>query len=130
MQSSTFGSEPFLDPERLTILLAGVISGVIIWDAQLAAPAGVAAIAAIAGWAVVWGRHSRDQLTLLVMFALSIPSIYLMAATDPNANMAAGNLVIFAAYFVLMMWLLVQGIVRFSGFVKVRGDIASMGRAN
>ncbi|MEN3338400.1 MAG: hypothetical protein V7647_2076 [Acidobacteriota bacterium] len=114
----------------IVVLLAGVMCGVIIWDAQLAAGRGVGALLAIAGWALVWGRHSRDQLTLLVMFALSVPSIYLMAATDPNANLTAGNLVIFLAYFALMMWLLLQGIIRFSGFVKVRADLASMERVD
>ena len=81
---------------------------------------------AMAAWAVVWGRRSRDQLTLLVMFALSVPPLYLMLATDPNANVAAGNLIIFGTYFFLMMWLLLQGVVRFSGFLKVRTDLAAI----
>lgn len=79
---------------------------------------------AIAAWAVVWGRRSRDQL--LVMFAVSVPSLYLMLATDPNANLAAGDLIIFGTYFFLMMWLLLQGVMRFSRFLKVRADLAAI----
>jgi hypothetical protein len=60
------------------------------------------------------------------MFAVSVPSLYLMAATDPNGNFAAGNLIIFGTYFVLMLWLLVQGLMRFSGFLKVRADLAGI----
>jgi hypothetical protein len=107
-------------------LLACLLSGVLIWDAAAGAVRGVAAMLAIAAWALVWGRHSRDQLTLLVMFAVSVPSLYLMAATDPNANFTAGNLIIFGAYFFLMMWLLLQGVLRFSGFLRVRADLAAI----
>ena len=71
-------------------------------------------------------RYGRDQLTLLVMFAVSVPSLYLMLATDPNANLAAGDLIIFGTYFFLMMWLLLQGIMRFSRFLKVRADLAAI----
>jgi hypothetical protein len=110
----------------LVILLACLLSGVVIWDAPGAALRGVAAMLAIAAWALVWGRGSRDQLTLLVMLAASVPSLYMMAATDPNANFTAGNMVVFAAYFVLMLWLLLQGVLRFSGFLKVRADLAAM----
>jgi hypothetical protein len=107
-------------------MLACLLSGVLLWDAQASAAPGVVAMLAVAAWAVVWGRNSRDQLTLLVMFAVSVPSLYLMAATDPEANFAAGNLIIFATYFVLMMWLLLQGVMRFSRFLKVRADLAAM----
>jgi hypothetical protein len=110
----------------LVVLLAALLSGLLVWDAQLGAIRAVAAIAAIAGWAFVWGRQSRDQLTLLVMLGLSVPSMYLLAATDPDGNMAAGALLIFGSYFVLMLWLLLQGVIRFSGFLKVRADLAGM----
>ena len=110
----------------LVVLMACLMAGVLIYDGQLGAVRGVAGIAAIGAWALVWGRHSRDQLTLLVMFALSIPSIYVMAATDTNAKFTAGNLVIFATYLVLMLFLLLQGLIRFSGFVKVRADLAAL----
>ena len=107
-------------------LPACALSGLVIWDAPGAALRGVTGMLAIAAWALVWGRRSRDQLTLLVMMAVSVPSLYLMAATDPNANLTAGNLVVFGTYFVLMLWLLVQGVLRFSGFLKVRADLAAM----
>ena len=110
----------------LVVFLACLLSGLVIWDAPAAALRGVTAMLAIAAWALVWGRRSRDQLTLLVMLAVSVPSLYLMAATDPNGHFAAGNLLIFAAYFVLMLWLLLQGVLRFSGFLKVRADLAGM----
>jgi len=61
-----------------------------------------------------------------VMLGLSVPSMYLLAATDPDGNMAAGALLIFGSYFVLMLWLLLQGVIRFSGFLKVRADLAGM----
>jgi hypothetical protein len=41
-------------------------------------------------------------------------------------TIAAGNLIIFATYFVLMLWLLVQGLMRFPGFLKVRADLAGI----
>ena len=107
-------------------MMACLLSGVLLWDAPGSAARGVAAMLAVAAWALVWGRHSRDQLTLLVMFAVSVPSLYLMAATDPEAKFAAGNLLIFGTYFVLMLWLLLQGIMRFSGFMKVRADLAAI----
>jgi hypothetical protein len=110
----------------VVVLLACLLSGALIVSDGTAAARGVAAMLAIAAWAFVWGRGSRDQLTLMVMLAVSVPSVYLMAATDPQANFAAGNLIIFGAYFVLMLWLLVQGIVRLSGFLKVRADLAAI----
>ena len=110
----------------VVVLLGGLLSGVLIWDAGTAAMRGVAALLAISAWSAVWGRGSRDQLTLLVMLALSVPSMYVMASTDPYANFTAGNLIIFATYLVLMLWLLLQGLMRFSGFLKVRADLAAM----
>jgi len=110
----------------IVVLLACLLSGALVWSDRAAATRGVVAMLTIAAWALVWGRRSRDQLTLLVMFAVSVPSLYLMAATDPNGNFAAGNLIIFGTYFVLMMWLLVQGLMRFSGFLKVRADLAAI----
>ena len=108
------------------VLLACLLSAALIWADRAAAARGVAAMLAIAAWALVWGRRSQDQLTLLVMFAVSVPSMYLMAATDPQGHFAAGNLIIFGSYFVLMMWLLLQGVLRFAGFLKVRADLAGM----
>jgi hypothetical protein len=113
-------------PPFVVVLLACLLAGALIWTDGAAATRGVVAMLAIAAWALVWGRRSRDQLTLMVMLAVSVPSIYLMAATDPNGNFAAGNLIIFGAYFVMMMWLLLQGVTRFSGFLKVRADLAGM----
>ena len=110
----------------MVMLMAGLLAGVLVWDGQLAAVRGVAGIAAIGAWALVWGRQSRDQLTLLVMFALSVPSIYVLAATDTQAKFTAGNLAIFATYFVLMLFLLLQGLKRFSQFVRVRADLLAM----
>ena len=110
----------------MVVMMAAMLSGVVIWDTQAGAAPAIAAMLAIAAWTLVWGRGSRDQLTLLVMFALSVPSLYVIAGTDRNANFAAGNLLIFLTYFVLMMWLLFQGIVRFSRFLKVRADLAAM----
>jgi hypothetical protein len=110
----------------MVMLMAGLLAGVLVWDGQLAAVRGVAGILAIGAWALVWGRRSRDQLTLLVMFAVSVPSIYVLAATDTNAKFTAGNLAIFATYFVLMLFLLLQGIKRFSQFVRVRADLMAM----
>ena len=110
----------------IVVLLACLLSGAILWSDGADAVRGAIAMLAIAAWALVWGRSSRDQLTLLVMFAVSVPSLYLMAATDPQGHFAAGNLIIFATYFVLMMWLLVQGMLRFSGFLKVRADLAAI----
>ncbi len=108
----------------LVVMFACLLSGILVWDA--AGGPSVLAMLALGGWAIVWGRHSRDQLTLLVMLGVSVPSLYLLAATDPNANFTAGNLLIFGAYFALMLFLVVQGIVRFLGFLKVRGDLAAM----
>jgi hypothetical protein len=113
-------------PPFAVVLLACLLSGVLIWDAPASAARGVAAMLAIGAWALVWGRRSRDQLTLLVMFAVSVPSLYLMAATDPNGKFAAGNLVIFGTYFILMMWLLLQGLGRFAGFLQVRAELAAI----
>lgn len=110
----------------MVVLLACLLSGVVIWDVQTAAAPAVLAMLAIAAWTFVWGRRSRDQLTLLVMFALSVPSLYVIAGTDRNANFAAGNLVIFGSYFVLMLWLLLQGLIRFFRFLKVRADLVAL----
>ena len=110
----------------VVIMMACVLSAVVLWDASTAAIGGAAAMLAIGAWALVWGRSSRDQLTLLVMFAVSVPSLYVMAATDPYGNFAAGNLVIFATYLLLMMMLVVQGLRRFRGFLRVRADLAAM----
>lgn len=107
-------------------MMACLLSAVLIWDAPSAALPGVAGMLAIAAWTLVWGRGSRDRLTLLVMFALSIPSLYVMASTTPHSNMAAGNLLIFGCYFLIMLFLLVQGVVRFLGFLKVRAELAAM----
>jgi hypothetical protein len=107
----------------LVVMMACLLSATLVWDAPSRALPGVASMLLIGGWAFVWGRRSRDQLTLLVMFALSIPSLYVLASTNPNSNMAAGNLLIFAVYFFLMLFLLVQGVVRFAGFLKVRAEI-------
>jgi hypothetical protein len=107
-------------------MLACLLSGVLVWDARGDAVRGVVALLAIAGWAVVWGRSSRDQLTLLVMLAVSIPSLYVLAASDPHANFTAGNLVIFAAYLLLMVMLLLQGIRRFHAFLQVRADLNAL----
>ena len=108
------------------VLLAGLLSGVLIWDARAAATRAVVAMLAIGAWALVWGRRSQDQLTLLVMFAVSVPSMYLLAAADAEGHFASGNLIIFGTYFVLMMWLLLQGATRFSRFLKVRADLSAM----
>lgn len=110
----------------VVVLLACLLSGTLIWADGAAAARAVLGMLAIAAWALAWGRGSRDQLTLMVMFDISVPSIYLMAATDPKGNFAAGNVIIFATYFVLMIWLLVQGAMRFSGFLKVRADLAAI----
>jgi hypothetical protein len=108
------------------VLLACLLSGVLIWDVRAAAARAVLAILAIGAWALVWGRRSQDQLTLLVMFAVSVPSMYLLAAADPEGHFASGNLIIFGTYFVLMMWLVLQGATRFSRFLKVRADLSAM----
>jgi hypothetical protein len=110
----------------MVIGIGCALAATILWDAGRAAIPGAAAALAISGLAIVWGRHSRDQLTLLVMFAVSVPCIYVMAGTDPYGKLAAGNLIIFATYVVLMLWLVVQGLIRFSGFVKVRADLAAI----
>jgi hypothetical protein len=110
----------------VVVMMACVLSGVVLWDASTAAIRGAVAMLAIGGWALVWGRSSRDHLTLMVMFAVSIPSLYVMAATDPNGNFAAGNLIIFGAYLLLMLMLVAQGLRRFFGFLKVRADLAAM----
>jgi hypothetical protein len=108
------------------VLLACLLSATLVWYDRAAAIRAVVAMLAIAAWAFVWGRRSHDQLTLLVMFGVSVPSMYLMAATDPEGHFASGNLIIFGIYFVLMMWLLLQGVTRFSGFLKVRADLSAM----
>ena len=110
----------------VVMMMAGLLSGVVLWDASTAAIGGAGAMLAIGAWALVWGRSSRDQLTLLVMLAVSVPSLYVMAATDEYGNFAAGNLIIFGAYLLLMLMLVVQGLRRFNGFLKVRADLAAM----
>jgi hypothetical protein len=40
--------------------------------------------------------------------------------------MAAGNLLIFGAHLLLMLWLMLLGVMRFSGFVTVRADLDAM----
>jgi hypothetical protein len=110
----------------VVMMMACLLSGVLVWDASTSASRGVAALLAIGAWALVWGRSSRDQLTLLVMLAVSIPSLYVLAATDPYANFAAGNLIIFGAYLLLMTMLLLQGLRRFYAFLKVRADLIAM----
>jgi hypothetical protein len=49
-----------------------------------------------------------------------------LAASDPHANFTAGNLVIFAAYLLLMVMLLLQGIRRFHAFLQVRADLNAL----
>ena len=110
----------------LVLMLAALLAGVTVWDAGTIATRGGVAILAIGAWALVWGRHSRDQLTMMVMLAVSVPSLYVMAATDPDANFTAGSVIVFGSYFLLMLWLLVQGIIRFAGFLKVRAELAAM----
>ncbi len=110
----------------VVIMMACVLSAVVLWDASATAMRGVAAMLAIGGWALVWGRSSRDQLTMMVMLAVSVPSLYVLAATDPYGNFAAGNLIIFGAYFLLMLMLVAQGLRRFFGFLKVRSDLVAM----
>jgi hypothetical protein len=110
----------------VVIMMACALSAVVLWDASTAAIRGAAAMLAIGGWALVWGRSSRDQLTLMVMFAVSVPSLYVLAATDPYGNFAAGNLIIFGTYLLLMLSLIAQGLRRFFGFLKVRADLAAL----
>ena len=110
----------------LVVMMACLLSGILVWDASTSASRGVLALLAIGAWALVWGRSSRDHLTLLVMLAVSVPSMYVLAATDPYANFAAGNLIIFAAYLLLMTMLLLQGLRRFHAFLKVRADLNSL----
>ena len=112
-------------PPATVVMLACVLSGVMVWDTQ-AFSRGVAALLAIAAWTLVWGRASRDRLTLLVMFAVSVPSLYVIASTDPDANFTAGNLVIFATYLLLMIVLIVQGLVRFRGFLTVSAELSML----
>jgi len=119
---------PHWMPSVLVGIMAVVLSGLLLVDATRGGNAvGIVGILAIAGWAIVWGRGSRDQLTQMVMLTLSIPPLYVIASTDAASKLAAGNLVIFGSYLVLMFWLLVQGATRFSGFLKVRRDLASIG---
>ncbi len=109
------------------LLLAALLCGVLVWDGPDGLAAwGLAGLLAIAAWAFVWGRGSRDRLTLMVMFVVSVPSLYLLASADPNANLTAGNLVVFAAYGVLMISLLAYGARRFAGFVGVRRELAAI----
>jgi hypothetical protein len=112
----------------VVMLIAGLLCGVLVWDAPGGgiAVAGAVGIVAIASWAMVWGRSNRDRLTQFVMFVVSVPPLYLLAATDAESRLAAGNLVIFATYLLLMSWLLVQGAIRFSGFLKVRRDLGGI----
>jgi hypothetical protein len=112
------------------VLLACLLAGVLIWDEGAAGTRGVLPMLAIGAWALVWGRRSQDQLTHLVMFAVSVPSIYLIAATDRDAHFAAGNLIIFGTYFALMVWLLLQGATRFSRFLKVKADLSALRPVN
>lgn len=111
----------------MVVMMATLLCGVLIWDAAARSAAlGLIGILAIAAWTAVWGRGSRDRLTQLVMLAVSIPPMYLLASTDAESKMAAGNLVIFAAYLVLMAWLLVKGGRRFFGFLEVSRDLAAI----
>jgi MFS family permease len=111
----------------LVVLIGTLLCGILIWDeAVRSAAVGLIGILAIAAWTAVWGRGSRDRLTQLVMLAVSIPPMYLLASTDAESRMAAGNLVIFGAYLTLMAWLLVKGGRRFFGFLAVRRDLAAI----
>jgi hypothetical protein len=109
-------------------LMSVLLGAVLVWDREGGfAVIGAAGILAIAAWTLVWARATTDALTQFVMFAVSIPSLYVLASTDAESKMAAGNLLVFAAYFALMLWLLVQGATRFAGFVRVRRELAQMG---
>jgi hypothetical protein len=111
----------------VVVFMACLLCGMLVWDAATGFAAwGAAGIVAIAVWAILWGRWSRDRLSQFVMFAVSIPPLYLLASTDVESRLAAGNLIIFATYMVLMFWLLIKGATRFSGFVKVRGELAAI----
>jgi len=111
----------------LVVLVATLLCGIILWDAAAgSAFRGLAGILAIGGWTFVWGRASRDRLTQMVMLAVSVPPLYVLASTDTESKLAAGNVVIFAAYLLLMTWLLVKGATRFSGFLQVRRDLAAI----
>lgn len=109
-------------------MMSGLLGAVLVWDRDAGfAVGGAVGILAIAAWSVVWGRATEDALTQFVMFAISVPSLYVLASADADSKMAAGNLVIFASYFALMMWLLIQGATRFAGFIRVRRELADMG---
>jgi len=109
-------------------LMSVLLGAILIWDSGSGfAAGGAGGILAIAAWTLVWGRASRDGLTQFVMFAVSIPSLYVLASTDADSKMVAGNLLIFAAYFALMLWLVVQGATRFAAFVRVRRELATLG---
>ena len=109
-------------------LLSVLLGAILVWDSESGfAVGGAAGILAIAAWTLVWGRSATDALTQFVMFAISIPSLYVLASTDTESKMAAGNLIVFAAYLALMVWLVVQGATRFAGFVRVRRELAAMG---
>lgn len=110
----------------IVVTLAGVLAAVVLWDAGTAAVRGAAAMVAIGAWAIYWGQRSRDELTLFVMLAVSVPSLYVLMATDPNGNMAANSLIIIGAYGTLMVSLLVQGATRYSAFLDVRADLDAM----
>jgi len=111
----------------VVVVMACALFGVLVWDSAAGfAVWGAAGIAAIALWALIWGRDHRDRLTQFVMFAVSIPPMYLLAATDSSSKIAAGNLIIFATYLAWMLVLLAHGLKRFSGFLKVRGDLAAL----
>ena len=106
--------------------MACVLASAIVWNAGTASARGAAAMLAIGAFALVWGRRGRDQLTLLVMFAVSVPSLYLLMATDPTGNLAANSLIIFATYCVLMASLVIQGVARYAAFLKVRAELDAL----
>jgi hypothetical protein len=112
-------------PPVMVVVLASALTGVMIWDGQ-AFSHGVLALIAIGAWTLVWGRASRDQLTLLVMFAVSVPSLYVIASTDPAANFTAGNLLIFGTYLILMLALIIQGLTRFRRFLQVSAELSAL----
>jgi len=107
--------------------LAAAMAARVLFDAAHGASAvGIVGLLAIAGWAAVWGRRSRDRLTLWVMLTLSIPPLFIMASTDGASRMADATVGIFSTYVFVTFSLLGHGVRRFRGFLSVRRDLAAI----
>ena len=113
-------------PIPLTAMALGMGSLLVMDSPSTFGGWGLAGILTVTAWSFVWARNCRDGLTQSVMLFLSIPPFFLLAGIGAGSHLAGANLTVFGAYTLFMVVLFVRGALRFTGFLKVRRELAAL----